>query len=89
MLRETRIKHLRGNPRCFICGKIKTREVHHIFSAKYFPKLINNPSNLVTLCREHHSLYHNTFNGGWKKVSTRKKWNKFMKIVNTIKELNK
>lgn len=48
----------RDNYRCKICGNTQSLHVHHIIYRSENKKLINEPSNLIVLCAEHHRLVH-------------------------------
>lgn len=48
--RGIRDAHLQLNPRCEICGRTKSVEVHHIMPFSIAPDLELNPANLITLC---------------------------------------
>src|SRR5690625_4845198 len=69
----------RDNWECVWCkkeGKVTTREhsileVDHIKELETHPELALKPSNLRTLCRYHHNVRHNRFDG---KKDTKKKW---------------
>lgn len=55
--RKVRAKHLKENPECAFCGKKQLHmQVHHVWPFHIQPELELEPSNLITLCREHHFL---------------------------------
>lgn len=44
----------RGNDRCAVCGSVDDLNVHHVVPFHDDPSLELEPTNLITLCREHH-----------------------------------
>jgi len=48
--RNVRQEHIKLNPRCEICGRKKSVEVHHIIPFQIAPDHELNPLNLITLC---------------------------------------
>jgi 5-methylcytosine-specific restriction protein A len=58
--RETRRYHLLHNPLCIDCIKENTyspaTEVHHIIKLRDRPDLRDDASNLMSLCKHHHSV---------------------------------
>lgn len=51
---RVRAAHLEKHPACEACGSIEALNVHHIQTVMERPDLELEPSNLLTLCREHH-----------------------------------
>lgn len=49
-----RNEFVRRHPRCEACGSMSNLNVHHIIPFHQQPDLELEPSNLITLCREHH-----------------------------------
>src|SRR5436190_1264812 len=53
--------HLAANPGCAVCGKKGTKEkpnqVHHCLPFHLYPHLELEPSNLITLCHDHHLTF--------------------------------
>ncbi len=78
-------KHLRKNPRCFICGSIKGRIIHHKNCVKYFPELATNEDNLVTLCdyrsNDCHGRLHYTFKRSSKQKTTEDDFNRMVELM--------
>lgn len=52
--RSVRATYLKSHPDCAACGTTDDLEVHHIKPYHEHPELELEPSNLITLCREHH-----------------------------------
>ena len=44
---------------CEYCNKERAADIHHIYSRKRRPDLIDNIGNLMALCRKCHTLYGN------------------------------
>lgn len=62
-----RAKFIKSHPVCEACGSKDELNVHHCKSFHEFPELELDPTNLITLCREHHfSVGHL---GNWKKTN--------------------
>lgn len=63
-----RAAYLKQNPACEVCGKKRVLlapiEVHHIVPFHIRPDLELEPSNLISLCRDHHILFGHLMN--WK-----------------------
>ncbi|MFC1686609.1 HNH endonuclease [Patescibacteria group bacterium] len=53
-----KIVYKRWNGKCALCGVSLPVEAHHIISKKDDPSLIDDPDNLVLVCRNHHALFH-------------------------------
>jgi 5-methylcytosine-specific restriction enzyme A len=51
---SVRAKFVKAHPRCEACGVAKGLNVHHIRPYQSNPELELDPTNLITLCREHH-----------------------------------
>ncbi len=48
----------RDKGKCRLCGTTKELQLHHIKYRSEKKDLINEPSNLIMLCSEHHRLVH-------------------------------
>lgn len=48
---------LKDNPHCGVCKTDKDLNVHHVRPFHLEPALELDPSNLITLCRDHHFLF--------------------------------
>lgn len=51
---QVRADFVRLHPRCEACGSAYNLNVHHVEPFHLRPDLELEPSNLITLCREHH-----------------------------------
>ena len=54
-----------SNPECAACGSTETLNVHHIEPFHLNPERELDPSNLITLCREHHFRVGHDPDGPW------------------------
>jgi 5-methylcytosine-specific restriction endonuclease McrA len=61
-----RAAHVKRHPACLACGSVEQLNVHHIEPFHLRPDLELEPSNLVTLCREHHFRIGHDPDGPWK-----------------------
>jgi hypothetical protein len=61
-----RAAHVKRHPACLACGSVEQLNVHHIEPFHMRPDLELDPSNLVTLCREHHFRIGHDPDGPWK-----------------------
>lgn len=55
---------LAKNPTCAVCGKNKDLNIHHRQPFHLHPELELEPTNLITLCRQHHEWWGHL--GNWK-----------------------
>ena len=93
--RVWRVKVIRRDKRCVVCGSIKDRQAHHLNSGSYFPDERYDVDNGVCLCKECHINFHNNFKNNYKEKCTKKDFCNFMdlysyfykKISNKIFEL--
>jgi len=51
---ELRNRYVAEHPRCEACGSTRSLNVHHVAPFHLHPELELDPTNLITLCREHH-----------------------------------
>lgn len=51
---RVRAAHIEQFPTCAACGSVYALNVHHIKPVWLYPKLELEPTNLITLCEEHH-----------------------------------
>ncbi len=61
-----RAAHVKRHPACLACGSVEQLNVHHIEPFHLRPDLELEPTNLVTLCREHHFRIGHDPDGPWK-----------------------
>lgn len=57
--------HLAEEPACVACGSMELLNVHHERPFEWFPEFELEPSNLITLCREHHLRLGHAGNWAW------------------------
>ena len=71
----------RANGRCEVTGeRLKVGHVHHLEDASNNKDLIFEDSNLIFVSPEVHKAYHIDYMGGWEKQTSRKTWNRFVKV---------
>jgi len=63
---SVRNEFVRLHPRCEACGSGYDLNVHHVEPFHLRPDLELEPSNLITLCREHHFRIGHDPDGPWK-----------------------
>lgn len=62
---SVRRKFVESNPNCVACGSTEKLNVHHVKPFHAHPELELEPSNLITLCREHHFRIGHDPDGPW------------------------
>jgi len=93
--RVWRVKVIRRDKKCVVCGSIKDRQAHHLNSGSYFPDERFDVDNGVCLCKECHINFHTNFKNSFREKCTKKDFDNFMdlyfyfykKISNKIFEL--
>lgn len=60
-----RAEHVQHHPDCIACGSRLQLNVHHVQPFHVHPELELEPSNLVTMCREHHFRIGHDPDGPW------------------------
>lgn len=63
---SVRQQFVEDHPRCEACGTTGNLNVHHVKPFHEHPELELEPSNLITLCREHHFRVGHDPDGPWK-----------------------
>lgn len=85
---DLRNAHFVANPLCYICEKmgkyITAEDVHHIkhlenYDGLELEQIAYDPSNLISVCKQHHALLHSE----WRGINT------IEGIDKAINELNK
>jgi len=66
---------------CVVCGSRNKREAHHLANGAHHPELRYDTDNGVTLCRTHHSLFHNKFVGSYRMKTSPDQFERFMEMV--------
>ena len=84
--RKWRVRIIRRDKRCILCGSIKCRTAHHLNCWRYFPEERYNTDNGVCLCCHCHSKFHNEFKGGYRRKCTKKDFDRFVRIIEYVKE---
>lgn len=82
----------RARPRCAICGTIKGREAHHLYSKRYHPALALEISNGVTLCNHKgnrcHTTFHSIFMGGTRRDCSPADYVRFVNLMKWSAQTN-
>ena len=76
-----RIKVIRRDKRCVICGSIKNRVAHHLNHASYFPEQRYDVENGVCLCRDCHIQFHCNFKRSFKQKCTKYDFENFKQLA--------
>jgi len=79
--RHWRVKVIRRDKKCVICGNIKNRQAHHIECASYNKDLRYNIENGVCLCKTCHRNFHIYYKKGFRKKTNRDDLVRFFKIA--------
>jgi 5-methylcytosine-specific restriction endonuclease McrA len=81
-----RVRVIRRDKVCVVCGSRKHRQAHHLNSARYFKEQRFDIDNGVTLCRTCHLyMFHILFKGGYRKKTTKEDFAKFLQLVEHYK----
>lgn len=80
-----RIRVIRRDKICKICGDRKTRHVHHLNDASNHPMSRFDPENGICLCREHHTMFHCSYKHSFQDKCTIKDWYNFVEMYNAVK----
>ena len=82
-----RVKVIRRDRRCQVCGSIKNRHAHHLNHASYFVDQRFDPDNGICLCRDCHYQFHINYKGGNRKKCTKEDFRRFSKIIRYVESL--
>ena len=82
-----RIKVIRRDKVCQICGSRQSRQAHHMNSGSYFPDERYDIENGVTLCRHCHSQFHNNYKRSYRQKCTKYDFENFRSLVTYFKSL--
>ena len=83
--RVWRVKVIRRNKRCVICGSLKRREAHHLNSASYFKNQRFDVSNGVCLCHDCHMQFHTNYKKSYRQKCTKYDFYNFIDLVKYFK----
>lgn len=84
-----RIKVIRRDKKCAVCGSVKNRQAHHKNHASYFPEDRFNINNGVTLCKKCHMQYHCNYHRSFRQKCTEYDWNNFLTLFSYIQKILK
>ena len=82
-----RVRVIRRDKVCQICGERKMRHAHHVNHASYFPNMRFDIQNGVCLCVKCHSQYHNNFHRNTRVKCTEYDFKNFVALTGYIKDL--
>ena len=82
-----RIKTIRRDKVCQVCGTIKHRQSHHLNSGSYFPDERYDLKNSVTLCAKCHTNYHCNYHNSFIEKCNKYDYKNFMSLVKYIRSL--
>lgn len=80
-----RVKVIRRDKVCQLCGSIKHRQSHHLDCASYFPKKRYDIENGICLCKDCHMQFHTNYKRSFRQKCTKYDWDNFMSLVKYIK----
>jgi len=81
-----RVRVIRRDRRCVICGSIKDRQAHHLNHASYFPEQRYDTKNGICLCRDCHINFHTNFKRSFREKCTKNDFENFLILVKKLKE---
>ncbi len=84
-----RIKVIKRDKVCVICGSINRRAAHHKNSWSYFKDQRYNVDNGVCLCGKHHIMLHTVYKRSYKEKCTEHDFNEFMLLADNFKNVGK
>ena len=79
--RHWRVKVIRRDKKCVICGSIKNRQAHHMNHATYFSDERFDPENGITLCASCHQQFHNNFKQNTRQKCTKEDFKNFKDLT--------
>jgi 5-methylcytosine-specific restriction endonuclease McrA len=83
--RTWRVRVIRRDRRCVVCGSIKNRHAHHLNHASYFKDVRFDPENGVCLCRDCHTDFHTNFKRSYKQKCTKYDFLNFVTLLKNMK----
>jgi len=84
--RVWRIKVIRRDKVCQICGSLKGRQAHHMNSASYFPDDRFDVENGICLCGSCHSMFHNSYKRSYRQKCTKADFANFLELLDKLKD---
>ena len=86
--RKWRIKVIRRDKVCVVCGSKNKREAHHKNHAMYFKEERFNVDNGVTLCKHCHSVFHTSFKRSYRTKCTEYDFSQFIELLERMEIKN-
>ncbi len=84
--RHWRVKVIRRDKVCVICGSGKKRQAHHIEDASYHADQRFDVENGVTLCYDCHRNFHTNFKRSYREKCTLSDWNNFICLTDYLRD---
>jgi len=85
--RKWRIKVIRRDKRCLVCGSIKNRNAHHINHATYFPEQRFDDINGICLCSKCHMNFHCNYLRSYRSKCTKYNLDNFFSLLKYLKTI--
>ena len=80
-----RMKTIKRDKKCMICGSLKELQAHHIQDGSNHPKLRFKLSNSITLCRHCHTSFHTDYKKSFRYKTTRDDLENYIRIIEYVK----
>ncbi len=84
--RHWRIKVIRRDKVCVICGSNKRRQAHHKQDASYHSTQRFDIENGVTLCYDCHRNFHTNFKRSYREKCTDYDWSNFICLTDYLRK---
>lgn len=81
-----RAKVIRRDSVCQVCGSVQLRHAHHKNDASSFPELKFRVDNGVTLCRNHHIMFHTSYKNSFSEKCSDKDYDNFIELIDALKK---
>ena len=83
-----RIRVIRRDKKCVVCGSIKNRQAHHLNSYRYFKNDRYKEYNGVCLCKNCHINFHTNYKRSFRQKCTKEDFINFLYLMKNIKQDN-
>ena len=84
--RVWRVRVIRRDKVCQVCGSLQNRNAHHLNHATYFKDERFNVENGVCLCRSCHTQFHTNFKRSFRTKCTAYDFRNFVALMSYAKE---
>ena len=85
--RRWKVRVVRRDKRCLICGSIKNRNAHHVNHATYFIDQRFDEDNGICLCRNCHTNFHCNYLRSFRVKCERYDFNNFISLLKYLKTI--